>query len=88
MRGSAQHEDIRAGAEDPFLEAGDDDRMDLWMLESETLHGVRQLDIDSEIVRVQFEAVVVRKAAIFLNVHGQRRDRAVQAELPMTIPIR
>ena len=51
---SAQHEDIRAGAENPLFEAGDHDDVHFGVLEAEPLDGVGQLDVDREIVRVSF----------------------------------
>jgi hypothetical protein len=50
MRGSAQHEDVRAGAEDALLEAGDDDGLYFGMLEAEALDRVGQLDVDAKVV--------------------------------------
>ena len=61
VRRSAQHEDVRAGAEDALLEAGDDDRVDLRVLEPDTLHRVRELDVDAQVVGVQLETVVRRE---------------------------
>ena len=79
VRRAAQHEDVRAGAEDALLEAGDDDGVDLGVLEADALDRVGELDVDAEVVGVQLEPVVGREAGVLLDVHRQRRDRAVEA---------
>ena len=85
MARAAQHEDVGAGAEDSFLEAGDDDRVDLGMLEANALDRIGQLDVDAEVVRVQLEPVVGGEPGIFLHVHRQRRDSAIEGQLPVPI---
>ena len=66
----------------------DDDGVDLGMLEADALQRVGELDVDAEIVGVEFELVVVRpQAGVFLDVHRQRRDRAVEGELPVLVLI-
>ena len=85
VRRAAQHEDVRAGAEDALLQAGDDDGVDLGMLEADALDGVGELDVDAEIVRVQLQPVVGREAGVLLHVHRQRRDGAVERQLPVDV---
>ena len=46
------------------------------MLEANALHGVRELDIDSEVIRIELELVAVGKCLVFLDVHGDRRHRS------------
>ena len=58
----AQHHDVGAGAEDPLLQAGDDDGVDLGVLEADALQGVGQLDVDGQVVRVQLEPVLGPRA--------------------------
>ena len=55
------------------------------MLEAQPLHGVGQLDIDAEIVGIQLELIALEQAGILVDVHGQRRDVAVDVELPMPV---
>src|SRR5262249_33580055 len=88
MGRSAQHEDVGAGAENALLQAGYDDDMNLGMLEAHALDRVRKLDVNSEIVRVQLQPVVVGDATVFLNVHGEGGDGSVETEFPVTVPIR
>ena len=83
----AEHHDVRAGAEHPLLQAGDHDGVDLGMLEADALQGVRELDIDPEIVRIELQAVVGRQAGVFLDVHRQGRDRPVDGQGPMFVAI-
>ena len=42
-----EHLDVGAGAEDLVEPAGDDDGLDLGVLEAQPLHGVVQLDVDA-----------------------------------------
>ena len=55
------------------------------MLEAEALEGVGQLDVDAEVVGVELELVAFEQAALLVHVHGERRDVAVDRELPMPI---
>ena len=83
---AAEHEDVGAGAEDARLEAGQHDRVHFGMLEAQALQHVGELDVDAEIVRVQLELVVVRpQAGVFAHVHRERRDVAVDAQLPVLV---
>ena len=87
-RRPAQHEDVRAGAEDPLLETGHDDRADLGMLEPNALNRVRELDVHAEVVGVQLEPVVGREAAVLLHVHAERGDGPVERQLPVPVATR
>ena len=53
------------------------------MFEADPLDGIRQLDVDPQIVRVELQAVVGPETAVFLDVHRQRRDSAVERQLPV-----
>ena len=89
--GAAEHEDVGAGAEDARLEAGEDDGMHLGMLEAEALQRVGELDVHAEVVGVELQLVVVgAQAGVFLHVHGERGDRAVErsASSACTAPAR
>ena len=85
VRRAAQHEDVGAGAEDALLQAGDDDGVDLGMLEAQPLDRVGELDVDAEVVRVQLQPVVGRQPGVLLHVHRQRRDGAVERQLPVAV---
>ena len=62
------------------------DRVHFGMLEAQALQDVGELDVDAEIVRIQLELVVVRpQPGVFAHVHGERRDVAVDAELPVLV---
>ena len=57
----------------------------LRMLEAQPLHRIIQLDIDAEVVGVQLQLVAGREAAILVNIHRERRDRPIEAQLPVAI---
>src|SRR4029079_15819168 len=87
VRRSAQHEDVRAGAEDAFLQAGDDDGVHFRVLEANALDGVGQLDVDAEVVGIELQLVVGRQPGVFLDVHRQRGDRAVEGQFPRPVDV-
>ena len=47
------------------------------MLEADALQNVVQLDVDAQVVGVELELVAGLQAAVFVHVHGQRGDAAV-----------
>jgi hypothetical protein len=56
------------------------------MLEAKALQNVGQLDVDAEIVGIEFELVVVRaQAGVFTHVHGECGDVTVDGELPVLV---
>ena len=55
------------------------------MLEAQPLHRVRQFDVDAEIVGIELELIALEQAGILVDVHGQRRDLAVDVELPVPV---
>jgi hypothetical protein len=89
VRRCAQHEDVGAGAEDPRLQAGHDDRVDFGMLETNALERIGQLDVDAQIVRVELELVIGwTQSAVLLDVHRQRRHRPIDRQFPVLVLIR
>ena len=72
-----EHINIGAGAEHAFFGAGDDNASDFRMLETNALQRVVQFDVDAEIVGVEFQLVAGAQAAVFVNVHRERRDTVV-----------
>ncbi len=85
MRGQAQHEDVGARTEDAFLHAGDHHAAHFGVLEADALQRVVQFDVDAQVVGIQLELVAGAQAAVFGHVHGQRGNRAVVAQAPMTV---
>ena len=83
-----EHEDVRAGAEDALLAARDDHAPHFGMLEADPLQRVGELDVDAEVVRIELELVAGIEAAILVDVQRQRRDRAVERELPVRVAVR
>src|SRR4051794_3144908 len=55
------------------------------MLEAQPLHGIGEFDVDSEIVGIQLELITLEQPAILIDVHGERRDVAVDRQLPMPV---
>ena len=83
---AAEHEDVGAGAENARLETGEHHRMHFRMLETQALQDVGELDVDPEIVGIQLQLVVVRpQPRVFADVHGEGRDVAVDAQLPVLV---
>ena len=84
-RGARQHADIGAGAEHARLARAQQNDLHLRMLEAQALDRVGELDIDAEVVGVELELVAFEQRALLVDVHQQRRDLAVDLELPMAI---
>ncbi len=82
---AGQHADIGAGAEHPWLCRPQHQRAHLRMLEAQPLQRVGELDIDAEIVGIQFQIVAFEQAGLLVDVHRQPRHIAVDGELPMAV---
>ena len=80
-----QHPDIRTGAEDPVLAAGEHHDAHLGMLEAQPLGRVVQLDVDAQVVRVEFQLVAGHQAAGLVDVHRQGGDRALDGVSPVPV---
>jgi hypothetical protein len=80
-----QHADIGAGAEHPRLGGAQQHDLHLRMLEAQSLDRVGELNIDAEIVGVELELVAFVEPAFLIHVQGERRDVAVDGELPMAV---
>ena len=62
------------------------DRVHFGMFEAQSLQDVGELDVDAEVVRVEFQLVVMGpQAGVFAHVHRQRRDVAVDGQLPVLV---
>ncbi len=55
------------------------------MLEAQPLERVGKFDIDAEIVGIEFQVVAFEQRALFVDVEEERRDIAVDLELPMPV---
>jgi hypothetical protein len=58
------------------------------MLEAQALHRVRQLDVDAEIVGVEFQLVAGLEASLLVHVHGEIGDTRFGTELPVPVAVR
>src|ERR1700694_5895237 len=85
MARSAEHIDVRTGAEDSRLEAGDDDRAYFRMLKSQTLNSIGELDINPEVVRVELELVTFGECLIFLDIHRKSSDLPFDVQFPVFV---
>ena len=65
----------------------DDDGAHLGVLEAHALDGVGELDVDAEVVGVQLQLVVGGQAGVLAHVHRQRRDGAVEGQLPVLVAV-
>jgi hypothetical protein len=85
VRGTSEHANIGAGAEHPRLGRAQQDDFDLRVFEPQPFDGVRQLDVDTKVVRIELELVAFEQRGLLVDIHQQRRDLAVDAELPMAV---
>ena len=82
---ACQHANVGARAKNAVLAGADHHHLDGGMLEAQPLHCIRKLDIDAEVVGIELELIALEQAAVLVDVHGQRRDVAVDIELPMPV---
>ena len=82
---AGQHADIGAGAEHPRLPRAQHHDAHLRIFETQPVDGVGELDVDAEIVGIEFQLVAFEQPGLFVDVHGERRDIAVDRELPVPI---
>ena len=68
-----------------FLPERSSTDLDVGMLEAQPLHRVGELDVDAEIVGIQLELIALEQAAILVDIHGQRRDVALDVQLPVPV---
>src|SRR5258706_6785257 len=81
----AQHEDVRARAEDALIEAREDHGPNLGMLEADAVQRIGELDVHAEVVGVELELVAGTQPRILGDVHREGRDRAVEGEVPVAV---
>ena len=79
MRRAGQHADIGAGGEHPRLAGAQHHRAHLRMLEAQPLDRIGQLDVDAEIVGIQFQVVAFKQRRPF-----RRRPSSSVATSPST----
>ena len=88
MRRAREHRDVRAGREHAILRRGEHHRAHARVLEAEPLDGIRELDIDAEIVGVELQRIVAGDSAVLVHVERERGDVAVDGEPPMAVVVR
>jgi hypothetical protein len=80
-----EHADIGACTEHARFARAQQNDFDGRMLETEPLERVRELDVHSEVIRVELELVAFEQRALLVHVHQQRGDFAIDPELPVPI---
>jgi hypothetical protein len=85
VRRALQHVDVGAGAEDLVARRGDLEHAHLRLLEAQALDRVGQLHVDAEVVAVELERVARPPRLLFLDVHHELRDGAVDGEFPVEV---
>src|SRR6201999_3635306 len=76
---------IGTSAEHAVLARADHHDLYVRMLETQPLHGVRELNVDAEVVGIELELVALEQAAVFVDVHRQGRDVARDIQLPVPV---
>src|SRR5919109_5289249 len=87
VRGLGQHANIRPGTEHPRLRRRDDHHRHLWMLETQTLHGIIEFNIDTEIIGIELQLIARYQRCVFLDVHSQRGDPPLEAQFPVLVAL-
>ena len=85
MAADAQHENIRARAEHPVLQAGQHYRANFGMLEADAVDGVMQFDVHPQVITVELELVAWAQPRVFVKISAQGGHRAIEAEFPMPV---
>ena len=83
-----QHPYVRPGAEHPLVPRGHNHRPNFGMLEPQPLHGVIQLDVHSQVIRVQLEVISGIQRRILLHPQRQPGHRAFHFQLPVPVLLR
>ena len=63
------------------FKTGDDDGAHFRVFKPQTLNGIGEFDIHSQVIRVEFELVAFGERLIFLHVHRKGGDRARQCSV-------
>lgn len=81
----SQHGDVGARAEHPLLGRSQHHGLDLLVLEAQTLDGVVELDIDTQIIGIELQGIARHQPGVFIHIHSQSCHRAVKGNLPVVI---
>jgi hypothetical protein len=87
VAGGGEHADVRPGAEDLLVAAGDDDGAHLGVLEPQPLRRVVQLDVDAQVIGVELQLVTGPQPAALVDVHHEVRDVAVELQPPVAVEV-
>ena len=81
----AQHENVGTGAEDAVARAGHHHRAHFRMLKPNTVDRIMQLDVDPKVVAVELQFVARLQTGVFVDIHRQRGNCAVERERPVVV---
>ena len=85
MAADTEHEDIGAGTENPVLEAGHHYSAHFGMLKANTVDGIVEFDVNSQVVAIELELVTGAQTSIFVKVGEQGGDGAIELQLPVPV---
>ena len=85
MTRETQHKNVGAGAEAAVFETRNHHRAHLGVLKSNAVQRIVELDIDAEVIAVEFELVSGAQARILVNVDGQRGYSTVKDQLEVFV---
>ena len=83
----AKHADISTGTEHLRMIGTQNDATNLRVFKAQTLDRVIQLDINTEIIRIEFQLVARLQRGIFTNRHCKTGDIAVNRQIPVLVLI-
>ena len=82
---AGEHADVGARAEHARLARAQHHDANLRVLEAQAVERIGKLDVDAEIVGIEFEVVALEQRTLLVDVHQQRRDVAVGPQLPVPV---
>src|SRR5262245_8969591 len=85
VRSLVQHANICPSTEHPWLRRRDKHRRYPWVLETSPLHGIIELNIDTESIGIELQLIPRHQRRVFLDVHSQRGDPPLDAQLPVLV---
>jgi hypothetical protein len=85
MSRAREHINVRARRENAVFAADQHNSSDFGVFEPEPLDRIGKLDVDAQVVAVQFELVAGMKPGILTHVKGESRDSSIYRQVPVTV---
>ncbi len=57
------------------------------MLKTDAVERVVEFDVHAKVIAVELELVAGTQARVFIEISTQGRNRAIEAQLPVAIPV-